>query len=319
MSKRRQPGDIVWKSEGAGFTGQAELCVIPVGSEPDDCMMGCDDPECREWPDLWPCDESGMPTGGNCCHVAECEISDRPNRVMDIKPAIPGLRQIVKDADYFRNRLFVTTPGTTGHTRARNCLRVCLCKMIALEQHGRFLKWMEISIPKGIEESFLGTLSSEKKGDVMTKVVLGKVMAISRGKLLPEEYRACLLKPKNFEPGRHMLVSVEQPFKEGRWGAAGGPWRLITFLQTTQDTIALDFGQEWFARGIDVIRDRLSHFLDQKCGPLGAEKMSDICRDAEKEQAFNLAVASLKREDFAQLGEIVEEKAPKRASLSPRP
>ncbi len=76
MSTRRQPGDIVWKSAGAGFTGQAALCVIPLGSEPDECMVGCDDPECKEWPDLWPCDENGKPTGGNCCHVSECQMLD---------------------------------------------------------------------------------------------------------------------------------------------------------------------------------------------------------------------------------------------------
>ena len=79
MSTRRKAGDVVWKLENAGFSGRAGLGVIPEGTESDECMLGCGDPDCQEWPDLWPCDEAGKPTGGNWCHVSECEMLDRPN------------------------------------------------------------------------------------------------------------------------------------------------------------------------------------------------------------------------------------------------
>jgi hypothetical protein len=36
----------------------------PPGSEPDFPCSLCDDPHCREWPDLWPCDANGRPAGG---------------------------------------------------------------------------------------------------------------------------------------------------------------------------------------------------------------------------------------------------------------
>lgn len=85
MSTRRKAGDIVWKRENAGFSGRAGLGVIPEGSEPDECMLGCGDPDCREWPDLWPCDEAGKPTGENWCHVSECEMIEGPNSPLNIK------------------------------------------------------------------------------------------------------------------------------------------------------------------------------------------------------------------------------------------
>lgn len=78
MSTRRKPGEVVRKRENAGFSGHAGIGVIPEGSEPDECMLGCGDRDCKEWPDLWPCDENGKPTGGNWCHVSECEMSDAP-------------------------------------------------------------------------------------------------------------------------------------------------------------------------------------------------------------------------------------------------
>lgn len=79
MSKRRKPGDVVWKLAGAGFGAPAGLGLIPQNSvEPEPCFL-CDDPECNEWPDVWPLDEKGEPTGGNWCHVSECQMGDAPN------------------------------------------------------------------------------------------------------------------------------------------------------------------------------------------------------------------------------------------------
>lgn len=78
VSKRRRPGDVVWKPSGAGFSSLAGWGMIPEGSEPQPCLL-CDDPDCQEWPDLWPCTPDGQPTGGNWCHVSECEMLDRPD------------------------------------------------------------------------------------------------------------------------------------------------------------------------------------------------------------------------------------------------
>lgn len=79
MSKRRKPGEIVFKPSGYGFSGMEGIGIIPGGSEPSECVMGCGDLDCQEWPDLWPCDNTGKPTGGNWCHVSECEMQDVPN------------------------------------------------------------------------------------------------------------------------------------------------------------------------------------------------------------------------------------------------
>jgi hypothetical protein len=83
MSKRRKPGEIVYKPSGYGFSTRAGLGIIPEGTEPDECMMDCGDPDCKEWPDLWPCDETDKPIGGNWCHVSECEMKDAPLNGLD--------------------------------------------------------------------------------------------------------------------------------------------------------------------------------------------------------------------------------------------
>ena len=80
MSKRRKPGDIVWKPSGYGFSTLDGLGLIPEGSDSSDCVMECGDPDCQEWPDLWPVDKAGKPIGGNWCHVSECEMHDAPNK-----------------------------------------------------------------------------------------------------------------------------------------------------------------------------------------------------------------------------------------------
>lgn len=78
MSKRRKQGDVVWKASGAGFSGSSGYGIIPFDTESDECMLGCGDSDCQEWPDLWPLDENGNPGDGNWCHVSECEMSDGP-------------------------------------------------------------------------------------------------------------------------------------------------------------------------------------------------------------------------------------------------
>lgn len=84
MSNRRKPGDIVWKPAGYGFTGQSGLGLIPEGSNPSECMEDCGDPDCQEWPDMWPLDASGKPTGGNWCHVSECQMQDAPANALSL-------------------------------------------------------------------------------------------------------------------------------------------------------------------------------------------------------------------------------------------
>ena len=76
MSKRRNPGDVVFKLRGAGMCGAEGFVLIPLGSEPDNCFGVCGDPDCQEWPDLWACDKDGNLTGGGCCHVSECQMID---------------------------------------------------------------------------------------------------------------------------------------------------------------------------------------------------------------------------------------------------
>jgi hypothetical protein len=84
VSTRRKAGDVVYKIENAGFSGQPGLGMIRPDSEPDPCMLypgsNCDDPDCQEWPDVWALGEDGKPTGENWCHVSECEMLDAPSR-----------------------------------------------------------------------------------------------------------------------------------------------------------------------------------------------------------------------------------------------
>jgi hypothetical protein len=84
MSKRRQAKEIVWKKENAGFVGQAGLVQIIQEDEErwgvSYCMLGCGDPECREWDTCWNVDESGQPIGGMACHVSECQMEDPHDR-----------------------------------------------------------------------------------------------------------------------------------------------------------------------------------------------------------------------------------------------
>lgn len=70
MSKRRRPGQRVWKISNAGFVGAPGYGYIPLEATPDPALCcDCGDDDCQEW-DLW------MESGSVCCHVAECEMLD---------------------------------------------------------------------------------------------------------------------------------------------------------------------------------------------------------------------------------------------------
>lgn len=60
MSKRRKPGDWVWLKPCSGFVGESNRLKAQIQIEdyetqygPDDCMVFCDDPECKEWATLF--------------------------------------------------------------------------------------------------------------------------------------------------------------------------------------------------------------------------------------------------------------------------
>lgn len=77
MPKQRKPGDIIWKKPMAGFSAQPGLGMIPPGSKPEEvACLDCDDPSCREWPDVWALGPDGKPNGDVWCHVTECQMED---------------------------------------------------------------------------------------------------------------------------------------------------------------------------------------------------------------------------------------------------
>lgn len=77
MSKRRNPGDIVIKREGAGFTGARLRVKLQPMEYPEYCILHCGDDECKEYSDVAVLDEQGNVTG-YCYHVSECEMEDAP-------------------------------------------------------------------------------------------------------------------------------------------------------------------------------------------------------------------------------------------------
>lgn len=80
MSQRRRPGEVVRREPGSGFVGSADpqLIRVPSGNdykeEADPCMMGCGDPECREWANLEIVE--GPHTGQFIFHISECQMLD---------------------------------------------------------------------------------------------------------------------------------------------------------------------------------------------------------------------------------------------------
>lgn len=86
MSKRRKPGEVVRRLPGSGFVGSADpqMVRIPSGhdfvDQADPCMMGCGDPECREWANLEIVE--GPHTGQFIYHISECEMVDSDPELM---------------------------------------------------------------------------------------------------------------------------------------------------------------------------------------------------------------------------------------------
>lgn len=72
------------------------------------------------------------------------------------------------------------------------------------------------------------------------QVVLSEdLIASSRGRVLPEKYRAVLFKQDGED-----LIKVEQPINGG-WHPTGGSWHVNTLLKDMRDSISLDWGQQW--------------------------------------------------------------------------
>ena len=81
MSKRREAGDWVWLKPNSGFVGESNRlkAQIAVDDEPEACLLNCDDPNCREWPNLatgpdYESEEKRWPL----YHVSECQMLDEP-------------------------------------------------------------------------------------------------------------------------------------------------------------------------------------------------------------------------------------------------
>ena len=63
--------------------------------------------------------------------------------------------------------------------------------------------------------------------------------ASSRGRVLPQKYRAVLFKRNGKD-----LIKVEQPINGG-WHPTGGSWYADDLLNDVSDGISLDRGQQW--------------------------------------------------------------------------
>jgi hypothetical protein len=80
MSPRRKPGEVVRREPGSGFVASSDPQMIRVPSghdysdQADPCMMGCSDPECREWANLEIVE--GPHAGQFIYHISECEMLD---------------------------------------------------------------------------------------------------------------------------------------------------------------------------------------------------------------------------------------------------
>jgi hypothetical protein len=83
VSKRRELGDIVGKKAGAGFCGEELLIRIPlaldympnIAENTDWCMLGCGDPNCKEYANVEILNFNGVVIG-ELYHVSECQMED---------------------------------------------------------------------------------------------------------------------------------------------------------------------------------------------------------------------------------------------------
>jgi len=80
MSKRRSAGEWVWLQKYSGFVVESNRLKAEIQPEEDNDWMPCsfcDDPECREWSNLWT--EPDPQCDGKrhlLCHVSECQMHD---------------------------------------------------------------------------------------------------------------------------------------------------------------------------------------------------------------------------------------------------
>lgn len=77
MSKRRKIDDWVRLLPNVGFVGESDRLRAQIQPEddPGECFL-CNDPDCREWANLWtePDPETGLRY--SLCHVSECQMLD---------------------------------------------------------------------------------------------------------------------------------------------------------------------------------------------------------------------------------------------------
>jgi hypothetical protein len=81
MSQRRKAGEWVRLAPCSGFVRDSDRLRAQIQPEPEEnpepCLLGCGDPECREWADLWT--EPDPLHGGRrwpLYHVSECQMHD---------------------------------------------------------------------------------------------------------------------------------------------------------------------------------------------------------------------------------------------------
>lgn len=92
---------------------------------------------------------------------------------------------------------------------------------------------------KGIvDNGFTLTRRNEKMTNEIN-ILSEDLTASSRGRVLPQKYRAVLYKRDGKD-----LIKVEQPINGG-WHSTGGYWNADDLLNSMSDGISLDWGQQW--------------------------------------------------------------------------
>lgn len=82
MSTRRKIGDIV-RVDGYQHNDTpyvAQIVAHGRGTEPDDCILDCGDPACKEWPVVHEIGADGKPNGERDFHVPECHMLDHDDK-----------------------------------------------------------------------------------------------------------------------------------------------------------------------------------------------------------------------------------------------
>ncbi len=77
MSIRRHIGDVVRvEYQNYDVPYVAQIVEHGRGTEPDDCILNCGDPECKEWPVVHEIGPDGKPNGERQFHIPECYMFD---------------------------------------------------------------------------------------------------------------------------------------------------------------------------------------------------------------------------------------------------